>query len=239
MKVIIFIHFILNAQAYADTIRMGVGYSKPPYIINEYNNGIEIDIIREALKFKGHTFRLIVVPQKRIPLHYSKNLVDGIVTYKKGSIEGVFTSSMSVTYENYAMTLEKNNLKIKSIKDLKNMSVSSFHGAKTFLGKEFRKSVDNSKRYNEVPMQGRLIKLLVFERAQVVVSDKRIFNYFLNTYEKEIGKNLKIKYHPIFPPSPYYVGFRNKRIRDDFNLGLKYLKSSGKYKKIFKKYSDL
>jgi len=40
----------------------------------------------------------------------------------------------------------------------------------------------------------------------------------------------------IFPKVPFRVGFVDKKVRDDFNDGLKQLRESGRYDEIINKY---
>jgi polar amino acid transport system substrate-binding protein len=40
----------------------------------------------------------------------------------------------------------------------------------------------------------------------------------------------------VFKEIPFRVGFVDKKVRDDFNEGLKQLRSSGRYDEIIKKY---
>jgi polar amino acid transport system substrate-binding protein len=85
------------------------------------------------------------------------------------------------------------------------------------------------------------VKLLNFGRYDVVLSDRYIFRYFskqlelMNTLEiAEIVEHKLI----IEDLDDYRPVFRNKKIRDDFNLGLKKLKKSGEFQKIYEKYIE-
>jgi polar amino acid transport system substrate-binding protein len=46
---------LLPRNAHADEVKVGVSFSIPPYVIQETNSGLELDILRSALAVKGHS----------------------------------------------------------------------------------------------------------------------------------------------------------------------------------------
>ncbi len=64
----------------------------------------------------------------------------------------------------------------------------------------------------------------------------------MKTYLSIIIKNLSslnkspIKFIEFFRLHPSKIAFKDKKSRDDFNEGLKILKSSERYKEVFEKY---
>ena len=47
-----------------------------------------------------------------------------------------------------------------------------------------------------------------------------------------------LTYYPLFPSTPYSVGFRQASQRDAFNQGLKALRDSGDYLRIEQRYAE-
>jgi hypothetical protein len=45
---------LLPCNAHADEVKVGVSFSIPPYVIQETNTGLVLDILRSALAVKGH-----------------------------------------------------------------------------------------------------------------------------------------------------------------------------------------
>ena len=81
-------------------------------------------------------------------------------------------------------------------------------------------------------------------KIDVVISERRIFNYWRSQAESKgslKGKDIKkkLKFHNIFEASPRNVKFLDRDIRDDFNYGLKYIKASGLYQGIINKYENM
>ena len=48
---------ITSQVANAKELIIGFSYDIPPYIADNATSGLEIDIVRDALKYKGHTFK--------------------------------------------------------------------------------------------------------------------------------------------------------------------------------------
>lgn len=79
----------------------------------------------------------------------------------------------------------------------------------------------------------RLIDLLINQRTDLVLLDRRIFHYF---YQQAGFKKAISEYHHIFNDVPAMPVFNNPAIRDDYNQGLKNIKKLGIYQQIMDKY---
>lgn len=83
------------------------------------------------------------------------------------------------------------------------------------------------------------VKLLNLGRYDVVLSDRYIFNYFVK--QVKLMNSLvthEVDEHRFTTPAPrdYRPVFRDKKVRDDFNFGLKQLKKNGEFQKIYDRY---
>ncbi len=209
------------------------GLSLPPYIIKENNSGMEIDIITESLKAKGHSLTLKYVPFARLIVDYIN--YDGAITINESSgIEGNYSDTV-ITYQNYAISLKKNNIIINSIQDLHNKNIVAFQNAKKYLGPEFAATVKNNRRYREQSKQMLQVKVLYSGRVELIILDVNIFKY----YSKKVtgmDTSPEIVLHDLFPEVDYKVLFNDAAIRDDFNAGLKIIRDSGRYDEIINSY---
>ena len=212
-----------------------VGLALAPYNIPEKNCGIEMDIVREALKIKGYRVKTKYVPFARRIREIAEGEVDGVLTVNENSGLDVFLSDPHIACDNVAVSLKKNNFKIETIGDLKEKSILTFQNAKKYLGKEFVAAADASPDYREISKQQLQINLLYGDRVDVIVLDKYIFYYHRKQNEMvDIEQPIDMWY--IFPKVFFRVGFVDKKVRDDFNDGLKQLCSSGRYDDIIHKY---
>ena len=224
--------------SYADDVVVAVSQSKPPYVIEEGETGMEVDIVREALAFKGYRMIPRFMPQRRILHEYQYGLVDGI--YSVRPFEGLkgFVSDPTIVYRNFAISLAKNGLEISSIADLSGKSVVAFQNAKHFLGEKFSKAVEKMTDYTEVGDQFSQMRMLFSERVQVAIGDKAILQYFAQRVAPYYRQGKALVYHAIFPPRPYHSAFLSERVRDDFNEGLHHLRTTGRYEEILAKYES-
>lgn len=221
---------------------LGISFSIPPYVILEDDSGLELDIIKEAFRISGHKVVPHYMPLDRSFRLYESNQLDGVINVKKGMVKGYYTSDV-ITFQNCAITLKRNGLKIESIADLKGKSVVSFQNAKKFLGLSFREAIEGFSYYREVARQKMQIHMLFLDRVDAVILDRNIFDYFrMKVYESiDIPQEItakKVVYHCFFEPSKYKLAFHNKLLRDDFDRGLKIIRDNGTYENIQKTYKD-
>ncbi len=216
-------------------LTFAVGLALAPYNIPEKNCGIEMDIVREALEMKGYRIKTKYVPFARRIREIAEGEVDGVLTVNENTGLDVFLSDPHIACDNVAVSLKKNNFKIEAIGDLKDKSILTFQNAKKYLGKEFLAAAEASPDYREISKQQLQINLLYGDRVDVIVLDKNIFYYHRNR-NNMVDTTQPIDMWYIFPKVPFRVGFVDKKVRDDFNDGLKQLQNSGRYDEIIKKY---
>ena len=63
----------------AATVRMAFGDNLPPYILVSSSSGIEVDIVREALAYRGHVLQPVFMPMGRIPVVFVAGKADAIM----------------------------------------------------------------------------------------------------------------------------------------------------------------
>lgn len=228
--------FFCLGSLQAKTLTLGVGLSLPPYVIQSENAGIELDIIREALKVKGHTLKLSYLPFARIATAFSKGRIDCASTINEASGVKANYSDSHIYYQNVATTLKNKNLTINSLNDLKNKSIVSFQNATSYLGAAFATAVKNNPQYKEIADQKIQNKLLFKGRVQVVIGDINIFKYFTEKVSDVVDTTQPIEYHQLFPKTHFKVAFKDTSLMEEFNEGLAQIKANGAYQKIMGKY---
>lgn len=228
---------VLCSSAYAKEIKVAVGLALPPYIIQEKNAGMEIDVVAQALADSGHTLKPVYVPMARVPVAMEDGSVDAAMTINEASgIKAAFSDS-HITYQNFAISLSKNGYKVEKVEDLGKYSIAAFQNATMYLGDKYKAMAAANKRYNELADQAKQNKMLYTGRADFVVGDRNIFNYYNADVKKEgVDVSQPVTYHDLFPPTPYKVAFRDPAIRDAFNAALKKMRADGRYDAIMKKY---
>jgi polar amino acid transport system substrate-binding protein len=227
--------FILKSL-HAETLLIGVGLSKPPYIIQEKNTGVEYEVVERALQIAGYEMKPRYMPLLRIVHELNGGTIDGGMTMRKNMKIDAFLSDIVMVYQNFAITREDTKLVLKNLNDLSNISVLAFQNAQNLLGADFKTAIGKNHKYTEIANQALQVKMLETKRTDVVVADFRIFLHFKKQLELKENLHFNVKFHRLFEPTSYRVGFKNETVRDKFDQGLAVLKETGEYDRILAKY---
>ncbi|NRR33003.1 transporter substrate-binding domain-containing protein [Oxalobacteraceae bacterium] len=215
---------------------VGMGLPKPPYIMESGTAGLDYDIARLALAAGGYKMVAQMLPQTRALAMLRAGQLDGMLSITDG-IGGLdYFTDTYIVYQNVATTLASRNLKLRTVEDLSGYSVAAFQNASMVLGERFGLLVSGHSDYRELPSQITQNKLLFMGRVDVVVGDRLIFRYFNDKLDAKIDATQAVTYHRIFPESPRKAVFREARMRDAFNAGLKIIRANGSYDLIVKQY---
>ncbi|MCG8613409.1 MAG: transporter substrate-binding domain-containing protein [Pseudomonadales bacterium] len=153
---------------------IGISFSIPPYVIQEKDNGLELEVLRQAFEVKGYTVLPSYLPLARTFMSFEDGSLDGVINVKEGMVNGHY-SDIVITFQNYAISLSENNLKIDSLQDLGGKSVAAFQRAAFILGADFANVVLSNSDYLEVADQSLQVKQLFRDRVEVIVMEEKIF----------------------------------------------------------------
>ncbi len=102
---------------------------------------------------------------------------------------------------------------------------------------------ENNPKYQEIANQKNQIAKLFAGRNDVIVLDRRIFKYHckkLKDFPESLTKNISfeepVTFHNLFEPSSFRMAFKDEKMRDIFDKGLKTLQESGRYIQIIESY---
>ncbi|WP_420474674.1 substrate-binding periplasmic protein [Noviherbaspirillum sp. ST9] len=230
---------IAPAAAALPEVRIGVGLSKPPYILDNGDGGIEYEIAEKALDASGYRMVAQRLPPARALAMMRAGLLDGMLTVDEGIGGNGFFSDTYMHYQNVATTLASRAIRLRDISDLEQYSVAAFQNASLILGPEFRAAVERHRDYKEHPQQITQNRLLYTGRVDVVVGDRLVFRYLNRQVEASINSNQPLVHHMIFKPSARKAVFRDVELREAFNAGLKKIRKNGTYSAIYKKYNEV
>ncbi|MCH1929755.1 transporter substrate-binding domain-containing protein [Shewanella sp. A25] len=235
---------LMGSQGYCEELQIGVSQSIPPYVIQENDSGLELELLFQALAVKGHSAKIHYLPLARTFHELSEGKLDGVINIKQGMLEKVFYTDIALSFQNCAISLQQNHLDIKGISDLAAKKVVAFQRASIVLGEEFSQMAKANSGYQEQAKQIQQVYMLFKHRVDVVVMDRNIFKYYAKQAfiegkltESEV-KQVAIC-HQLFPPTDYRFAFSNEKIRDDFNFGLKQITQDGTLSALQEKYQHL
>ncbi len=225
-----------------DIIKISAALTVEPYVIrpessNGKASGLEVDIVREAFALQGYGVKFVYEPLKRTKYSFNHKSVDGVMDVKDHypEIQGSFLSDEHITYSNTVVTLKANSITIKKIADLTDKSVIGFQQANIAFGEKFKTMTENNPKYSEMANQSNQIAMLFLNRIDAIVLDRYIYKYHRN-HLKTIQSDQPVTFHELFEPSKFKIAFREHKVRDVFNIGLKKLRGSGRYQEIIDSY---
>ena len=236
----------LAIGAYASPVRgenitMAFPTYQPPFTligesdISHDREGIWLDIVREALAYKGHTLTPRIVPYNRFASELKTNQASAVAIVK-GELPPLFVAEETVHFKNYVISHRDLDREIKSLKDLTGLELVSWQGAKSDLGKAFADIIPELALYREIAYQDTQVRVFVRRRVDAIIIDENIFKYFAR---KDGHSSDEYVFNDIVGGRlGFSAGFSSEPIRDDFNEGLKTLKSSGRYDAIYHFYSQ-
>lgn len=231
-----------NAFAHAKEMVIAFSLDAPPYVMDEVKAGIEIDIVRAALGPKGYTFRVRQMPYGKLADAAEDTEIDAAATVTEAD-NGTFYSANYVTFHNAAISKQKSKLKIDSVADLKGKSIVAWENAYEDLGPEFAKLFSPSvkaayrEKYREIADQREQVAMFWKGEAEVIVIDEAVMQWFTRELSKDLDTKAVLEYHKVLPAdTKFRISFKDKRVRDDFNTGLRSLRESGAYERIYEKY---
>lgn len=229
---------LLAPAVMAETVRIGFGTQKPPYVFENEPRGLEYDLVTAALRAAGYATEARYAPMERLHLALRRGELDGITTTNEHSGIQAHYSAVYIHYHNMVIALSSRGYRIDSLADLGHYSISSFQRARFLLGPEFEAVVEAHPRYREEAQQINRNRLLYSGRIDLVVGDPRILRYFNREVAEQVDTRQPLTLYALFPPTPYRVGFREARLRDRFNRGLRAIRESGEYLRIEQRYAD-
>lgn len=227
---------LLNSLVFGKEINLVIGDELPPYIFKNSSKGIEFEIVKEALEFKGHQLVPTYVPLARLLRQLRNPRADGALTINKNfDTKGMYLSAPYITYHNVLISLHRKKQKFNTISDIRDKSILAFQNSRKYLGSKYSNATNTCRYFKEMNNQRSQVAILLKDRVDAIVIDKNIFLYHYRNFKREIRSDVKL--HHVFDPSQYQVLFKDEKIRDDFNQGLRYLKDTGRYDDILKKYT--
>ncbi len=207
----------------------------PPYVMNKADTGLEVDIVRQALK--DYSLLFIQLPYGQLQTAVQQKRVDVSLGVQQED-KDIYESTDFITFANYVISKKADRFRIDSVADLRDHKVLTWGNAYLDLGPEFEALFSpqspQRKNYLEVADQEEQVRRFWKGKGLVIVIDRSIFSYF----SKKLGHKLnKVSFYAIFPPvTNFKAGFKDAKVRDRFNEGLAAMCKSGEYAKLLRRY---
>jgi polar amino acid transport system substrate-binding protein len=219
------------------TLRAAVGLDKPPYVIEATHSGLELDIFSAAAQGVGCEVSYVHVPPTRGLQMIHNGDIDAILTVRSDASSEGYYSEPYISYRNVALTLERRNIALESVADLRQYRVMAFQNAKLALGPAFRQAVDRNPDYRELASQQTQVNMFHLGRVDVIIGDVRILHRLRASMPPGIDRQQAVKVHDLFAPTEYRALFKDPDLRDRFNEGLRLIRTNHTLQRITDRYA--
>jgi ABC-type amino acid transport substrate-binding protein len=220
----------LSAADKTLTVAVNIG---PPWAFYEEGKGItgiDVEIIRHVFTNMGYKTEFQLLAYNRLIKEFNAGKFDVASPAAFPSENGYLTMAY-LPFKDVAVSLERNNITLNFIGDLKDKKIIAYQFASAVLGDEFA-TVVTTANYLEVAERELQLKLLVNDRTDVVIGERRLLTY--------IGQNFfpyeALAIHPIFVTKSYGAILKDKHLQQLFDQELTTLKTSGVYQQILSKW---
>ena len=223
-------------------IKVAFAHFKSPFVMGDSPKGLEIDIVRKAMKYVGYKIQPVLFDHNMLLTSVKRNLVDAAATVSETDPD-LFYSKPFIHYQNVAISHQSDHLTIHNIEDLEGLKIVAWGNAHLHLGPLFnqlfsKETITAANRYySENYNQLSQCKMFWLHRAQVILIDKTIFGWCNRELKGQVKMDDTPVMHHIFGDRTNYpVAFHSEKLRDAFNAGLEKVKASGEYKMFYQKY---
>lgn len=230
--------FLLAPAHAAKNLKVVFGVYRPPYVYDMKNEGLDFEITMAALAKKDYKITAMHSPNQRAHQEILQKKVDGVIGVPKEGSGSLCYTEPILFYDNVAISKAKDKVVLNKVGDLKEYNFLAFSDAHRYLGSEYAELVKGMKRDTDIANQQTQVKLFWNGKVQVVVLDLNIFRHYQKTLGKEMKSTDEVVIHRLFPneSNARVAAFRDSKVCDDFNQGLREIKADGTFQKILDKY---
>ena len=213
----------------------------PPYVIQQSDGrlaGLEYELVSAAAAAGNLELRPDIAPFGRIAEDFRRGNSQGFVPASvEMALPGCLTETLLV-YRNAAFSLRQRQLAITQLSDLSRYDVLAFQNAHQVLGPGLDAVRQGNPRYQEVANQMLQLRALFSGRTDVVIADRRIFRYLVNSPDGGVDTSPAIAEHNLFQPTSYAVAFREAAHCRAFDAGLARITRDGAFDAIMRRWDN-
>ncbi|MDF2180298.1 transporter substrate-binding domain-containing protein [Aliiglaciecola sp. CAU 1673] len=237
LKTLLLLYFLLQS-AVAEPLMVAFGLSRPPYVDEQTGDGISPALFKEVANRLGWQFDMTYVSNGRMEKLLLSGNVDIAVEMPPGHL-GLYYSKPFVAYHNFAIHRDNPGFTLSNIDELQGYSICAWQQASQHLGNAQQMSL--KKDYFEYAVQKQQVADWVSGKCDVILIDDALLEWHLKSFsfawgEGQLGLNRKRWGKVLLPvtnnPLWFYVGFREQKLRDDFDTVFDELVAKGEYERV-------
>lgn len=232
----------LSAALAQDMPPTTIGFrTSAPYVVRAADgtlSGLEYELVMLAAGTAGLRPRAAVAPFARLTEDFRWGSIQAFAPANPAMRLPGCISDTVLTYRNMAFSLRSRGLSLAAPADLAAFDVTAFQNATLLLGAPVAALMQNAERYREVANQMLQVRALFSGRTDVVLAERRIFRYLMQSAEAGVDTAQPLTEHDIFPPTPYGVAFQRPDDCISFNRGLAAIRRNGMYDEILRRWDS-
>jgi len=234
--------FLVRGEAADHTVTVSFAATNAPYawVSDGHVQGLEFDIMSAALSLSGYRLEAVARPYARLSKILANERIDGVTGQHPSELPGFYFSEPYMSYDNYAIVRKDSGIAVRDIDDLLTRSVVAWRGAAVFLGLEGmapqRFASAREKTYLEFADQPTTFRYFWNRRADVLLSDKNIYETYLREHPDSAKDAPAVTYLRILPGNMVQAAFKSQEVRDAFDQGLRRFKETGDYQRLVDRY---
>ena len=241
MKIITFllVLFFMFSCICGEEKRVVFGVSRPPFIMEDQKTGISYELFKFIANEMGIDFQPIFASNARMQLLKKNDSFDIIVEVQK-SDSTLFYSAPFIVYRNFVVIKSDENFQFNDYSDLAGKSVCAWQNAKKNLGEAFSSQIPKFEKYKEFPIQENQVHNWLVGNFEVIIIDDTLLKWWIKRLVPKIEKlghkvdlnNIQYQRLPGNSDLWWYVVFKDKSLRDRFDIILEKMKKNGEYDRI-------
>ncbi|WP_445425450.1 MULTISPECIES: substrate-binding periplasmic protein [unclassified Alishewanella] len=192
--------------------------------------GIDVEILRHVFQQMGYATEFHLLGYSRLIKDFNEGKFDVASPAAFESQHGFLTKPY-LPYQDVAISLKTEQHNINVINDLKGKRTVTYQFAHAVLADQLSHVIQDI-NYLEVADRELQLRLLVNNRTDVVIGERRLLKHIFKQYYPQEQFSI----HPIFAAKSYGAIIKDKQLQLQFDLELAKLMASDKYQQILSQW---
>lgn len=207
----------------------------PPYAESVQNTGLEVEVIRAALKAVGYQLSVEYMPIGRGIRLLLDERIDIVSPVYKQNNERFYIAQPHMFHRPTVFSLSTNPFSIRTIEDISRGSVAAYNGVLKGFGAKFQHIARQCPLFVELSDSRRIVDMLYKDRVDLAILDLHTFQYFLKANQLDASI---LVIHDLIEPIAGSAAFHDQLMKKKFEKGVRIILENGEYERIARNYLD-
>jgi polar amino acid transport system substrate-binding protein len=215
---------------------------KAPYLWADGDTirGIELDIVSAILRRAGYQLHPRAFPNSRVIATFAEPDIDFATGLQPADLAGYCHTGVYLNYHNVAITKRARHIDLADTAALLNYRVAIRQYLYQDLGLDRlggRMPASKPANFTEFAAQDQQVRFFYADRADVIILDRSIFQWYANRLGPPAGREEPLDFHDLFPERHgVRAVFKDNRLCALFDRNLAAIIADGTYRAIWSAY---